>query len=262
MTFAFDLISDLHVESWNSFDWTGQPTAPYCIVAGDVSRDRKRLIETLDHLGKCYAGVFYIDGNDEHRPYMSDLGQSYHDLSRELKKLVNVVYMQNNVIIINGVAILGTNGWWSYDFDPLQNYEESMAWYEDYLHVPSSVSSSIIGVAYNDAAYLAKSVHKLQTHKDVHSIVVVSHTVPTPMLTEHDIQLVGSHRYNLLGNQHLMTALIEDTERKIKVWCFGHYHRPVDRIIRDIRYVNNCRGRGDTPWSQSVYYPRRIEINI
>jgi hypothetical protein len=47
MQFAIDLISDLHVETWDSFDWEGQPTAPYCIVAGDVSRDWEQVRDTL-----------------------------------------------------------------------------------------------------------------------------------------------------------------------------------------------------------------------
>ena len=72
MTFAFDLISDLHVDTWDEFDWVGQPTAPYCVVAGDVGRDWEQVAETLEHLGKQYAGVFYIDGNDEHKDYYDD----------------------------------------------------------------------------------------------------------------------------------------------------------------------------------------------
>ena len=45
MQFSFDLISDLHVETWDQFDWTHQPTSPYCVVAGDVSQDRKLLAD-------------------------------------------------------------------------------------------------------------------------------------------------------------------------------------------------------------------------
>ena len=51
MEFNFDLISDLHIETWPTFDWTGQATSPYCLVVGDVARDRKLLMETLKHLG-------------------------------------------------------------------------------------------------------------------------------------------------------------------------------------------------------------------
>ena len=40
MSFAFDLISDLHGETWPEFVWTGQATSAYCVVAGDLARDR------------------------------------------------------------------------------------------------------------------------------------------------------------------------------------------------------------------------------
>ena len=110
MTVAFDLISDLHVETWNPLDWTGQATSPYCVVAGDVARDRGRLLEALEHLGQCYpGGVFYIDGNEEHKNQLDDLGSSYQDLAKDLQSIKNVVWMQDNVIIIKGVAFLGTN---------------------------------------------------------------------------------------------------------------------------------------------------------
>lgn len=262
MTFAFDLISDLHIETWPSFDWTDQPTSPYCVVAGDVARDRTLVTNTLRHLGQCYQAVFYIDGNDEHRYYLDDIGASYQDLAETIDKIDNVVYMQDNVIIINGVAILATNGWWTYNFDPGLDAEQTLAWYQDYVQCSRDQALALQDVAYHDAAYLINSISKLQTHKDVKKIVVVSHTVPTPTITSHDITLSGTWRYNCLGNSHLNMALHEDSEKKIHTWCFGHYHQGVDHVHNGIRYVNNCRGRGDTPWSQSAFYPKRIEINL
>jgi UDP-2,3-diacylglucosamine pyrophosphatase LpxH len=260
MTFAFDLISDLHIETWDSFDWTGQPTSPYCVVAGDIARDRNVVAETLKHLGQCYQAVFYIDGNDEHRYYLDDISASYQDLTQVISNIDNVIYLQDNVVIINGVAILATNGWWTYDFDPLIDYEQSQLWYQQYVNCSSSSAIDINGIAYHDAAYIVNSIEKLQTHQDVKKIVIVSHTVPAPWLTEHDVNLVNTWRYNCLGNSHLQLSLNEDTENKIHTWCFGHYHQGVDRDLNGIRYVNNCRGRGDTPWSQTAYYPKRIEI--
>ena len=262
MTFAFDLISDLHVETWDTFDWTDQPTAPYCVVAGDVSRDHDLVTKTLTHLGDCYAGVFYIDGNDEHRNNLEDLGNSYRNLRNKLKKIESVVYLQENVVIINGVAILATNGWWSYDLDPSIEYEESQAWYQEYVGSTQSAADAITGIAYHDAAYIRNSIHKLQTHQEVKSISIVSHTLPAAWLCKHDMDLESQPRFNCMGNPHLQLALDEDTENKIKVWAFGHYHRPVDREFGGIRYVSNPRGRGNTPWSQPAYYPKRIEIEI
>jgi len=263
MKFAFDLISDLHVETWPDFDWTGQATAPYCIVAGDVARDRDVLIDTLTHLGQCYpGGVFYIDGNEEHKDHYEDLGESYRDLYYRVSQIKNVVYLQDNVVIVNGVAILGTNGWWTYDFDPFMDVDQSVMHIQEHFHISNSAAVNITGIAYHDAAYLIKSVQKLQTHSDVKAIVLASHTVPAPWIIAHDPDLVDTWRFNGMGNTHIARAIEEDTENKIKMWCFGHYHQPTDRSLVDIQYVSNPRGRGNTPWSRSVFYPRRIEIDV
>lgn len=263
MKFAFDLISDLHVETWPNFDWTGQATAPYCVVAGDVARDRDVLIDTLTHLGKCYpGGVFYIDGNEEHKDYYEDLGDSYRDLYHRVNQIKNVVYLQDNVVIANGVAILGTNAWWTYDFDPCMSVDQSIMHIQEHFHISNSAATSITGIAYHDAAYMIKSVGKLQKHSEAKAIVVVSHTVPAPWLIAHDPDLVDTWRFNGMGNSHISRAIDEDTENKIKMWCFGHYHRSVDQQLGGIQYLSNPRGRGNTPWHQSTFYPRRIEIDV
>jgi predicted phosphodiesterase len=263
MTFAFDLISDLHVETWDNFDWTGQATSPYCVVAGDVARNRERLLSTLEHLGQCYpGGVFYVDGNEEHKDYLDDLGASYRDLAKDISRIKNVVYVQDNVIVVNGVAIVGTNAWWTYDFDPNIDVDTSIQSIQDHVGITNSAATNIMGVAYNDAAYLINTVHKLQTHRDIGAIVIVSHTVPAPWIISHDPDLVGNWRYNGMGNSHISRTIDEDTENKIQAWCFGHYHRPVDQELGGIRYVSNPRGRGDTEWRQVAFYPRRIVIDF
>jgi len=263
MSVSFDLISDLHVETWDQFDWSDQATSPYCIVAGDVARNRERLLQSLENLGRCYpGGVFYVDGNEEHKDYIDDLVASYRDLAKDISTIKNVVYMQDNVVIINGVALLGTNAWWTYDFDPDIDVESSIQAIQDHFGISNSAATNIVGVAYNDANYMINSVRKLQTHKEVATIVIVSHTVPAPWIVSHDPDLVGTWRYNGMGNSVITRAIDEDTENKIHTWCFGHYHRPVDQNFGGIRYVSNPRGRGGTPWSQPVYYPKRIVVDF
>lgn len=263
MTFTFDLISDLHVETWDSFDWTGQATSPYCVVAGDVARDRGRLLDTLEHLGKCYpGGVFYIDGNEEHKDYFNDLGASYRDLAKDIEMIKNVVYMQDNVIIINGVAFLGTNAWWTCDFDPAIDRDTTIQEIQDHFGITSAEATNIIGVAYNDVAYMSNSISKLQTHPEVRAIVVVTHTIPAPWIIDHDLDLIHTWKFNGMGNSHISQIIDQDTEHKIQTWCFGHYHKPTDQNLAGIRYVCNPHGRGNTSWNQSVFYPKRIEINF
>ena len=263
MTFSFDLISDLHLETWNNkFDWTDQPTSPYCVVAGDVSRDRTELLQVLKHLGEQYLGVFYVDGNDEHRHSLDRVGTSYKDLDAELEKLKNVVWLQGNCVVINGVAFLGTNGWWTYDFDSSMDVEQAIHWNADRYNIDYESAKTLRDFAVSDAIYFANSVRKLQTQPDVKNIVLITHTVPDSWIIEHDLELVGSWRYNCMGNSLITKCLEEDTMGKISTWCFGHYHKPVDVIRNNIRYVSNCRGRGDTDWKQSAYYPKKIALDF
>ena len=81
MQMTFDLISDLHVETWNdAFDWSGRATSTYAVVAGDIAKDRNILVQCLQNLGRSYQAVFYVDGNDEHKNHMDNLSGSYKDL--------------------------------------------------------------------------------------------------------------------------------------------------------------------------------------
>jgi hypothetical protein len=261
MSFAFDLISDIHAETWPNFDWTGRATSAYCVVAGDVARDRKLVVDTLRHLGSCYQAVFYVDGNDEHRYHYDDLNASYADLVRQIRKIRNVVFLQDNVAVVDGVAILGTNGWWTYDLDPSIDAEQTSLWFQDQCHVTGQVAKTVARMATTDATYMVSSVKRLQTHNDVRKIVCVTHTVPNSSLIAHDIALADSLRFNTMGNGFMMQALAADTEKKLHTWCFGHYHGSVDQIRQGVRFVNNCRGRGDTEWRQYVYHARRIVVD-
>lgn len=267
MSIAFDLISDLHVETWpDTFNWGGQATSPLCVVAGDIAADPEIARAVLQHLSSQYAGVFYIDGNDEHRLHLDNLSNSYKNLVKSINRLKRVTYLQDNVIVIDGVAIIGTNGWWGFDLDENISIDESMSAmrqrYES--HIPEVIvnTQQIADLSRSDAAYLINTVERLQTHKDIKKIVIVTHTVPGADLIKHDINLHGTARFNTAGNSLLRLVLDRDTEHKIDTWCFGHYHQSVDRLINGVRYVNNCRGRGDTPFRQYAYYPKRIEINV
>ena len=262
MQFSFDLISDLHLETWPDFDWEGQATSQFCIVAGDVSKNYQLLSQGLSHLSDCYKGVFYIDGNDEHKQNLNQIGGNYKEIQGILDEFPNVIYLQDNAVVVDGVAIIATNGWWTWDFDPNVDPVESKQAYRDKFNCESWVPEVIENIAFNDVNYLSSSVKRLQTHSDVKKIIVVTHTVPTRDLISHDVELIGTHRYNTMGHSFIKQILNEDSENKISHWCFGHYHGSVDRVIDGIRYVNNCKGRGDTKWKKSVYHPLKIDVNF
>ena len=264
MSFCFDLISDLHLETWPApFEWSHRATSPVCVVAGDIARDHDTVVATLTHLGRCYQAVFYIDGNEEHSHHWHDLAGSYALLQRRLAAVPNVVYLHDNVAVIDGVAILGTNGWWGFDLSEYIDRDQTMAWYKEKWagDISDTTLQHIRRMSEADAAYMWASVGRLQHHTDVDHVVMVTHTVPDARLIDHDIELEGTWRFNCMGNRGMIDVLANDSHGKIHTWCFGHYHRSVDQIRDQVRFVNNCQGRAHTAWSQHVYHPRRIVID-
>jgi predicted phosphodiesterase len=264
---TFDLISDLHLETWDEeLNFSGQATSPVCVVAGDIARDHARVRKFLKHVSECYAAVFYIDGNDEHRFQLGDLGASYLKLNQAVRRIPRVTYLQDNVVVIDGVAILGTNGWWGFDLDENIDSEGSKQWMKNRYearHPEVVVDTQMIhDASRTDAAYLVSSIQRLQTHQDVKKIVIVTHTVPDAELIQHDIDLAGKYDFNCMGNRLMRLVHTNDTEHKIHTWCFGHYHGSVDQTRSGIRFVNNCRGRNGTMYSQHVYHPKRIVIDF
>lgn len=266
---AFDLISDLHLETWNqTIDWDCLGTSPYCVVAGDVSQDHDLVVDTLKAISERYQAVFYIDGNEEHSGNWDDITLSYLRLQNKIRDVPNILYLQDNVVVINGVAIVGTNGWWDFDFDNTVGIDQSQKWWQHKwlerhgVIITDDTVEHVKNNARQDAVYLKKSIEKLQTHMDVKRIVIVTHTVPRLDLVDHDITLNGTYQTNVMGNQWMELALEADRRKKIHTWCFGHYHTPVDQIRDSIRYVSNCRGRGTGSFNQAAYMPKRIEIPI
>jgi len=263
MKFAFDLISDLHIDSWPSLNLDMIATSPFCVVAGDVGRDRNSVLEFIEDLSQHYQAVFYIDGNDEHRYYYHDMPDSYKTLSDSLMEMPDVVFLQNNVVVIDGVAIVGSNGWWDYSFDPyFGDADQSSRWMSERYHISLGQAEYARSLAMTDAKYLTSTIHRLQTHNDVKKIVLVTHTVPRPDLIEHDPQLVNTHGFNCMGNSLLQDVFLNDTEGKISTWAFGHYHGDIDQTIDRVRYVNNCRGKSGDFWCKTVFYPKRIEVDV
>ena len=262
MQVSFDLISDLHIESWaQQFDWEGMPTSTICVVAGDIAKDKNIILDCLKNLANCYNVVLYIDGNEEYKKHSLD--EVDENLFKHIKQIENVIYLKETVAVIDGVAFIGCNGWWTYDFEEPECYDATKKWVRDRTSMNQSVLDEVEDLALIDAKYFHLTIDKLQTHKDIKQIVLVSHTVPSPILIEHDLDLHGSHLLNASGNSHLMSALQKDTEGKVHTWCFGHYHGgKVDQFLEGVRFVNNPRGRGDTKWCQTIYNPIRITVDV
>lgn len=231
MLIAFDVISDLNLDDSTPFNWTDKPTSLFCVIAGNISSNLPTIQKTLLHLSKLYHGVFFIDGYLENKDAI-DRDQRIKELKKLCIGLQNVVYLHNNVVVVDGVALVGINGWY-------KNYDEGNLMDEFYAKC----------FRYEDADYLGKTIEKLQLHADVKKIVVISNSVPCKELyfgecSDEDEDIYPNH---ILDN---------DTEGKVQRWVYSTYGKIVDTTLDNVNYVTNGK------FDRDPYYAKRIEILI
>jgi hypothetical protein len=224
---GFDVISDLHLSPNDNFKWTNKATSLYCVVAGNVSSDTRTIIQTLGHLAKYYQGVFYIPGKLEYEGF-DDIDTRTEKLVAICEYLENVVILYHNVAMIDGVALVGINGWGDlpteYELHNIQRLCER----ED------------------DLLYLNKTIEKLQRHLDVKKIVIASSIVPKKEL------YFGQEPENLVLVPHFDSCTTHDTEKKLSHWIYGTYENVVDITIDNINYVNNSYYKRKNYWAKRI----------
>lgn len=229
MEIGFDLISDLNLSPEDSFNWETKATSLYCIIAGNISSDTRTIHQTLNHLSKFYQGIFYVPGLLEYKNCI-DVDLRTKELAIISKKLPKVAFLFHHVVIIDGVAIIGSNGW---------NADN-----------PDDINDELVRNRLNDIAYLNKSVSKLQTHLDVKKILLITACIPRRQLYfGKDPQHIEDHIYP----DYCLTS---DTEMKITHWAFGGIERDIDTVYSAIHYINN-------PYTKKrPYWAKRITINV
>lgn len=229
MKFGFDLISDLNLTVHSEFDWTSKPTSLFCIIPGNISDDVSVVYRTLRHLSTMYQGVFYIDGTLENQSvYERDTRVA--ELQKICGALKNVVYLHNNVVIVDGVGLLGINGWAFSSGSITEDFHAKCYRYDDLM-------------------YLEKTLEKIQLHPDIKKLIVVSNCIPSKELLFGDTNGVTDDMYPTF-------ALDKDTEHKIVAWVYGNTDRFVEKTIGYITYYNNGK------FDKEPYYAKRIDVSI
>jgi hypothetical protein len=240
---GFDVISDLNLEPNDNFNWEDKATSLYCILSGNISSDVQTMVNVLSHLSRFYQGVFYTPGLLEYDSSpLQNINQRTADIQNISKKLPNVILLHHNIVIIDGIAIVGANCW-------------------ENAHEPGK-SISIDDLKYNqyrldDMSFLHKTIDKLQRHLDVKKIVLVSNAVPNNNCYFGEVP-------PYVGEQiPLDTVLNSDTEGKVCYWVYGSYTKPVDATLllprkTDLQVVSNpLEGK-----NSNQFYPKRITISV
>lgn len=227
---GFDLISDLNLNHQDNFNWDSKATSLYCIIAGNLSDDLEVIRQSLTHLSNCYQGVFYTLGSMEYNR-TNNIDTRTDEIHQICNKIKNVAVMHHHVVVIDGIAVVGANGW-----------------YGNVVSTDPQIDALVEQHRNDDIVYLKNTIEKLQKHLDVKKIVVVSNSVPSPNL------YFGQQPETINNQLNLSVALLADSESKVSHWAFGTYDKQVDVAISGINYVNNGAFR------KSPYWPKRLTV--
>jgi hypothetical protein len=174
--------------------------------------------------------VFYTAGSLEYEG-VANITVRTNELVTISKSIRNVAYLHNHVVIIDGIAIVGTNGWF----------------HNEYAY-PLLSPVHIENERYEDIGYLGNSIEKLQLHLDVTKILIVSHSAPG-----HEL-LFGEEPDDIYSIPPLKLSLIKDSEGKVTHWVYGQYNKSVDIVLDGINYINNSY------YKRNPYWAKRIEV--
>ncbi len=260
--FKFDLVSDLHVEYWEKpVDWAALRNNDVVIVAGDVADTLAETRKELERLSKVYKTVLYIDGNHEFSEKLYHGGEditSFDDRVREMiADLPNVHFLKDGAVIIDGTAIIGRNGHWDYAALDGVSVEEAEQAVIDKLKITSEAAAAFSKQARQDVDDLKALVKQLGGDPAIHSILVVTHTMPSKKLMPQNLPNMPAFFSNL-ANSAMKEVLDEDLNGKITTWVFGHWHRAKDETIDGVRYVSHPRGTSIR--HRPDYKPLSIEV--
>jgi hypothetical protein len=197
-----------------------------------------------------------VDGNHEHN---NQCGIQDHNrqLRQELSKYQNISFLNRSAIVIDGVAFVGANGWWTFDFAEPEISRENV-WHQMLTQGFTDIlQSEILLTAKEDAQTLVNIIKNFDADPNIKDIVIVTHTAPMKRFnfckpTAHPANVARS------GSSLLTQCLQYDTNRKIRAWCFGHVHHEIDIEIAGVRYV--CHPRGMPDEGREIYYPKLISI--
>ena len=256
----FDIISDLHVDQWNDFqyDWKTKKVNNNVIIAGDLADDLDIAINELNKACEVYDNVLYVDGNHESTNHFDNL-EYVNDYINENVKYDNFYNLSNRDFVCEDWVIVGRCGWWDFKLcEPYMSQQQSIenfdtSWSTQNIDKQTIVDNIIIK-AYRDFNYLLEKVDEYRDYK----ICIVLHTVPIKELMSdnypHDRNYVGHY-----GNS-LMEKVIYS--KNVKCCIFGHNHDAKHKIEKFQKvFINNARGRKND-FNRENYNIYDLDLNL
>ncbi len=242
----FRLLSDLHLEF--DRDYNLDPFRPpqlatdkdtVCLLAGDIDTKGRAAAFALS-LAEQFRAVVLIGGNHDY--WGASLVSLPGQLREQCRAACNVHFLENEVLRLDGVSILGTTLWTDYRNDPLVQFDAERLM-RDFKRIRTG-PRAVPWQRKIRAADLAQRHCTARAFLDTaipaeraagQSVLVMTHHLPSTAVLE------PCHKGDALASAYASEVLNRYLGERL-TWVFGHQHSSVNMQLAGARLLSNPRG--------------------
>jgi Icc-related predicted phosphoesterase len=263
------LLSDLHLEVHPNLQVAPNPAADLLVLAGDIGsyQEGSRLVAPDFGLTRFSprhgwpTPVVYIPGNHEYDGADFD---TVHARLRELCEALDILWLERETRIIDGVRFCGTTLWADFDalVDPADDMTEvlkkrgkAMRAANFYLHKAAT--------SRHGQAFLAEALreHSLTCQAWLVNALAEPFEGITVAVTHFAPTLASADpRYGLTPGTAGFCNSLDELLPKAKLWLHGHLHCPFDYVKDGCRVVANPLGYAGKGEQEGFRPERLIEV--
>jgi len=209
------------------------------LIAGDIGHPtRPSYGKFIAYVSGLFDYVILIKGNHE---YYCGLKSELNDLIKIIiSPCPNVIFLDNNEVILFGLRVLGTTLWSKVDGNSIWALNDRKYCYKNADEANSMYERSVLWLR-----------TKLQTINN--PTVVLTHHLPSYKCIHEQYK---SFCYNNMFASHLDDMI----QKPITVWIHGHTHKQMNININCVHVVCNPIGYPGENTIQQDYNPILIEI--
>jgi 3',5'-cyclic AMP phosphodiesterase CpdA len=263
-------VSDLHTDFRENRDAVvalasaiAERGAELVIVAGDVSHDNDRIRRVLRAFKAVAPEVAYVPGNHDvwfevpFAPARPDL-DAWVRYRRDLRALAEgegAHYLPAAPLVLGGVGIAGSCGWYDYRFLRAELRDQlGPSFYEDkefegmvWADARRTVFRDAAGRPMHDPdiarvmlADLEAQLRELEARDDVRDVVAVTHHLAFEVAVKMQAPLPWALFNAFMGSPDFGEAILRC--RKVRAAVYGHTHFVGDYVVDGVRVVGTPLG--------------------
>lgn len=231
----FHILSDVHLEFNPRIDLSRHFNKQFAknvevnlILAGDIGYpSQPHYKQFLKQASILYDHIFLVPGNHEY--YQTDLETGKRDLKQLCDSFDNVHLLDNEVIVHNNVAIIGST-LWSYVAEDDPGRKQPI---NDYRQIRGYTIDTNNALFEKNVEFLSHAIAEQEEQK--RDCIVITHHLPSYDIIHSKYK---GHPVSCYFASHLDKLI----RPPVKFWIYGHTHTASRHVLNGVEVLCNPKG--------------------